>query len=1038
MKKNLFITSLFLLAIAGNSLAQQTDVARYVDPYIGTGGHGHVFLGAHLPFGAVQIGPTNLSKDWDWCSGYHYSDSVLTGFSQLHLSGTGIGDLGDVLIMPYTGKLKVTPETIKDPMKGYATLYSHKDEIVQPGYYSINLRAYTVKAEMTASERVAFHKYTFPQSDESHIALDLIQGIAGDRAVKASIQKIDATTYTGSRFSSGWANDQRVYFAIKLSQPAESFQLYNNGIAVTGNQLEAEKVSAIFNFKTKSNEAILLKVGISAVSEKNALENITAEIPQWNFEQITARAYEAWNKELGSVVVKSKNIHDLRTFYTALYHSFTAPALFNDHNGDYLGVDKKVHTNPGFQNYSVLSLWDTYRAAHPLYTLVQPGRVTDMIKTMLTMYQQQGKLPIWSLVGNETDCMVGYSAVPVIGDAIFKGFQGIDANLAFEAMKASSMRDDYGMKYVKERGYIPADKERESVSKALEYAISDWCIAQLAQKLGKQSEFTYYSERAKAYRKYFDPETKFLRPRMSDGFFKKPFNPTKVEGDYTEGNAWQYAWLVPQDVEGLIQLLGGEEIFLKRLDSLFLVKEELGADAPVDMSGLIGQYVHGNEPSHHITYLYAYAGQQWKTAEKVHEILRNFYNDGPDGLIGNEDCGQMSAWYVLSSIGFYPVNPAGGSFIFGSPLFDDVTINLPKGKKFNLKVVNPGEKNIYIQSVKLNGKAYTQSYITYKEIMSGGKLEFTLSDKPNKRFGFEAKDRPVDSKINIAQNPIITHLYTADPSAHVWKDGRLYVYASHDIAPPRGCDLMDKYHVFSTDDMIHWKDHGEILNASQVSWGRPEGGFMWAPDCMYRNGTYYFYYPHPSGEWQTTWKIGVATSKKPASDFTDQGYIPGVGGFAMIDPCVFLDDDNQAYLYYGGGAKCQGGKLKDNMMEIDGEMVDMKGLSDFHEATWVFKRKGIYYLTYADNNSGQNQLRYAISKNPLGPWEYKGIYLTPTGCDTSHGSVVNFKGQWYAFYHNVFLSNQGNLRSVCVDKLYFNQDGTIKIVVQTGNSIKRD
>lgn len=629
--KRILIIPFFIFAVAGIIFAQNIDVARYVDPYIGTGDYGHVFLGAHVPFGAVQVGPTNYSKGWDWCSGYHYSDSILTGFSQLHLSGTGIGDLGDVLIMPYTGQLKTSPGTIADPLSGFATLYTHKDEIVKPGYYAINLKAYSIKAEMTAFEWVAFHKYTFPTSTDSHIAIDLIQGIGDDKAVKASIKRIDAYTYTGYRFSSGLAKDQRVYFAIKLSQPADTLLLFNNGIGLAGNQVVAENVSAVLNFKTSSNETIMLKVGISPVSENNALANIEAEIPQWNFEQIAANAYSSWNKELSKILVRSSNIHDIRTFYTALYHSFTEPVLFNDHNGDYWGVDKKVHTNPGFQNYSVFSLWDTYRAANPLYTLVQPERVTDMVRTMLNIYQQQGKLPIWTLMGNETDYMVGYSAVPVVADAIFKGFQGIDPELAFEAMKASSMRDDYGMNFVKERGYIPADKEKESVSKSLEYALSDWCIAQLALKLGKQNDYIYYSKRAKNYSTYFDPETGFFRPRMDDGSFKKPFDPFKVVGDYTEENAWQYNWPVLQDVEGLIQLLGGDKSFLKRLDNLFVANGDMGVEVPPDMSGFIGEYVHGNEPSHHIAYLYAYAGNNGKPQRKSITYFETFIMINPKG-----------------------------------------------------------------------------------------------------------------------------------------------------------------------------------------------------------------------------------------------------------------------------------------------------------------------------------------------------------------------------------------------------------------------
>lgn len=742
MKKVSVLLVVCIVFVFGAFSQSTTDVAKYVDPYIGTGGHGHVFLGASVPFGAVQVGPTNYSKGWDWCSGYHYSDSILIGFSQLHLSGTGIGDLGDVILMPYTGNMKIIPGTVQNPLSVYATLYRHQDETVKPGYYAINLRSYHVKAEMTSTERVGFHKFTFPASPESHIALDLINGIGGDRAVRASIKKIDDLTFTGYRFSEGWAKDQRVYFAIKLSKPVNSVSLFKNGKMQDGLQTTGEQVTAQFNFKTQDNEVILLKVGISPVSEINALMNVETEIPDWNFDLVASNAYKAWNNELSVLTVKTKNIHDLKIFYTSLYHTFIEPALFNDCNGEFLGTDKKVYEKTNYENYSVFSLWDTYRAANSLYTLVEPKRVPDMINTMLGIYKQQGKLPIWSLMANETDCMVGYSAVPVVADAIFKGFKGIDENLALEAMKASSMRDDYGMNFVKERGYIPADKEKESVSKSLEYALSDWCIAQLAQKLGKQDDYTYYSKRAEYYKNYFDPQTRFFRPKMSDGTFKTPFNPTKVEGDYTEGNAWQYNWLVPQDVEGLIKILEGDKAFASRLDSLFEVKDIVGSDAPADMSGFIGQYVQGNEPSHHIVYLYPFAGQQWKTSEKANYILKNLYHDAPDGLCGNEDCGQMSAWYVLSAIGFYPVNPAAGIYVFGSPLFDNVNLSLPQGKNFDIKVINPGNKGIYIKSVKFNEEPYTHSYITYKDIMNGGKLEFTMTDKPNKAFGFGLKDRP--------------------------------------------------------------------------------------------------------------------------------------------------------------------------------------------------------------------------------------------------------------------------------------------------------
>ncbi len=744
-KRVLFMLVVLFYAIAQNGRTQTKDVARYVDPYIGTGDHGHVFLGANVPFGAVQVGPTNYVKGWDWCSGYHYSDSILTGFSQLHLSGTGIGDLGDILVMPYVGKVYASPGTDKTPFAGWATKYTHQDEAVKAGYFSVNLDAYKIKAELTATERVAFHKYTFPQSADAHIGINLTMGIGWDKPVKTFIKKVNPTTYTGYRFSTGWANDQRLYFAVKLSRAADALLLFNASKAKGGTALEGDSVVVVLNFTTKTNEAIFLKIGISPVSEENALANIAAEVPGWNFKRVADKAYAKWNKELSRVDLETKDVAQLRTFYTALYHAFSAPVLFNDHNGDYRGTDKKVYKNPGFNNYTVFSLWDTYRACQPLYTLIQTERVPDMVRSFLAIYQQQGKLPIWPLMGSETDCMVGYPAVPVIADAYFKGVKGFDPQLAFEAMKASSMRDDYGVKYLKEKGYVPADKEGESVSKALEYALSDWAIAQFAKKLNKQNDYAYYAKRAKAYTLYFDTKTQFMRGKLYNGSFREPFDPfvnIPLKGDYTEGNAWQYTWLVPQDVEGLIGLFGGDKPFVHKLDSLFVVQGDLGAEAQPDISGLIGQYAHGNEPSHHIPYLYAFAGQQWKTAEKVNEILHTQYHDQPAGLSGNEDCGQMSAWYILSSLGFYQVNPASGCFVFGSPLFDKATINLPASRKFTIQTHKTGTKNIYIQSAKLNGKPYSRSFISYKDIMNGGTLEFVMGDVPNKEFGAKPEDRP--------------------------------------------------------------------------------------------------------------------------------------------------------------------------------------------------------------------------------------------------------------------------------------------------------
>lgn len=741
-------TALALVVAASCTMrpsSQPIDYTKFVDPYIGTDYHGHVFIGAHVPFGAVQVGPTNYIRGWDWCSGYHYSDSVMTGFSQTHLSGTGIGDLGDVLITPYTGELKTSPGTMANPLAGYASKYSHSRETAEAGYYAVDLLDYGIRAELTATERAALHKYTFPAHDQARVAINLDLGIGWDRPSKLMLEAVNDTTLVGFRFSTGWAKDQRLFFAIRLSKPYGQLALFRHGKQLEGSKAETDSLVGVLTFATAQHESLILKVGISPVSAENALANIDSELPRWDFAGTVAQAKQKWNHELAKISVSSNDLATLKTFYTAMYHAFTAPVTFNDHNGDYRGSDKQVYSKADFTNYSVFSLWDTYRAAHPLFTIVQPERVNDMVNSMLAIYQQQGKLPIWALHGNETDCMVGYSAVPVIADAYFKGFTGFDKKMAFEAMKASSQRDDYGVNFLKEKGYIPCDKEKESVSKALEYALSDWCVAQLASELGNADEAAYYGQRAKAYTHYFDKETLFMRARMSNGSFRTPFNPfqsTHEWGDYTEGNAWQYTWLVPHDVEGLVSLFGSEERFAAKLDSLFLVTGDMGHQASPDISGLIGMYAHGNEPSHHIPYLYAFVGQQWKTAELVRRILTEMYHDKPDGLCGNEDCGQMSAWYVMSSLGFYQVNPANGVLVLGSPLFDKATVSLPGQKKFTVEALHNKPENKYIQRAKLNGKPITRSYITYRELMAGGTLELEMGPTPNTEFGSGTGDRP--------------------------------------------------------------------------------------------------------------------------------------------------------------------------------------------------------------------------------------------------------------------------------------------------------
>jgi predicted alpha-1,2-mannosidase len=725
-------------------------VTQYVDPFIGTGFHGHVFLGANVPFGAVQLGPTllgpmGLADGWDWCSGYHNTDSLLIGFSHTHLSGTGIGDLGDVLIMPTTGPVHLTKGKPRDSQSGYASRFFHSDETARPGYYAVKLPRYNIGVELTATERVGMHRYTFPGTRDAHILIDLEQGIGWDKSTEAKLEKLNDSTFVGYRFSKGWAADQRLFFAITTSRPIADFALYNDQTAATGQSLTSSKTKGVLSFATKAGETVLMKVGISPVSADNALANIRAEVPHWNFDQVRANADAIWNRELGKVQVKSANRARLTTFYTALYHTMIAPSIFNDHNGDYRGTDKNVYHKAPFTNLTTFSLWDTYRAANPLYTLVQPQRVGDMVNSMLAISDQQGSLPIWPLVGNETNTMPGNSSLPIISDAILKGIPGIDANRAYTAMKASAMRDPRGLKFAQQLQFIPADSMVESVAQGLEYAIDDWAVAQVARKLGKTDDYVYFNKRGKAYQHYFDPATRFMRGRVSESTWRTPFSPVvsrHMKDDFAEGNAWQYTWLVPQDVEGLMTLMGGEQAFTKKLDSLFVMKSSMGAEASNDITGLIGQYAHGNEPSHHITYLYAYVGQPWKTADKVRYIMDTLYSARPDGLCGNEDVGQLSAWYVLSAMGFYPVNPANGAYVFGSPLFDAVTLSLPDSKSFTINVRNNSTKNRYIKAMTLNGKPYTRSYIRHQDLLTGGTLVIDMSDKPSTTWGVAPTDRP--------------------------------------------------------------------------------------------------------------------------------------------------------------------------------------------------------------------------------------------------------------------------------------------------------
>jgi len=715
----------------------------YVDPLIGSGGHGHVFVGVSTPFGAVKLGPENIYKGWDWCSGYNYGDSILIGFAHLHLSGTGIGDLADILIMPYTGPVRLDKGTEQNHHAGYSSIYSHKDEKVTTGYYSIKLED-GINVELTATERVGYHKYHFHSGKNAHIIIDLKEGI-NDKSTDTQIEQTDEYTLKGYRFSSGWAKEQQAFFAIRFSQPIQKLELYDNDKLLEGKSAKGLAIKGLISFE-KTPGTVQFKVGISPVSADNALANIEAEIPNWDFAKIVKETEEKWNKELSKVIVTTKSLTDKRVFYTALFHSMMHPSLFDDHNGDYQGADNKIYKKSTFTNYTVFSLWDTYRAAHPLYTLLNPDRVDDfVIYTMLSIYDKQGFLPIWHLNGYETGTMVGISSLQVIAEAYLKGFRGFDAERAYNAIKTTAMSDTRGLNYVRDFKPIPSDARVGSpVARAMEYAISDGSIALMAKAMGKTDDYNYFEKRAENYKLYYDPEKGFFRGKMTDGSWNPNFDPIKStrpwSSDWAEGNSWQYLWLVPQDVKGLISLLGGENSFISKLDTFFSLKPDTSGQALADLTGLIGQYAHGNEPSHHVAYMYNWAGQPWKTQERVHQIVNTMYLNKPDGLCGNDDCGQMSAWYIFSSLGFYPVCHGSGQYAIGSPSVKQSIMQLGGGKKLTIIANNLSEKNIYIRSVTLNGKPLNKSIFKHSDIANGGELIFDIGNRPNKKWAANSNE----------------------------------------------------------------------------------------------------------------------------------------------------------------------------------------------------------------------------------------------------------------------------------------------------------
>ena len=709
LSRLLSVAALVVCFSATAVAATVQNLTQYVNQYVGTGGHGHTFMGANVPFGLVQLGPTEPTRGWDWCSGYYYDDDELIGFGHMHLSGTGIGCLGDVAFLP-----------VKD-FKQTSTRFTHEAEKVHPGYYSLQLTDPNVLVELTATERCGFHRYTFKDGAKAQLALDLSQCIGWDKLNDCLLTQESTTRLTGFRRSNGWAADRRIYFSIDFSQPVTVHRL---------DSMERVVVSVADNTKP-----LLVKVALSPVSIDKAKLNMQAEMAGWDFDATVKAADDAWNRELARIQIQTNDQTKKRVFYTAMYHLMTSCSKFNDVDREYRGADGKVH-KADFTNYTTLSLWDTYRAAHPLMTVAFPEMQRDFAQTFLNIYKQQGRLPVWHLMGSETDCMVGNPGAIVLADLTMKGFVE-DKELALEALKATQMKDIRSLGLLKEHGYIPwnLEPENETVAKALEYCAADDGVAKVAKLLGKVDDYEYFFNRSRSYKKYYDPETRFMRAVGTDGKFRLPFNPFFAEhrtNDYTEGNAWQYTFLVPHDVKGLIQLFGSDKAFMSKLDSLFFVEGWAGDNASPDMSGMTGQYAHGNEPSHHVIYMYNYAGRPDKAAPLLRKMLNEMYLDQPDGLSGNEDVGQMSAWYILSSVGLYQVDPVGGCFVIGSPLFDKATVNVGAGKTFTVVAKNNSDRNIYVQSARLNGKTLKNSYIDFNDIRHGGTLELVMGPKPSK------------------------------------------------------------------------------------------------------------------------------------------------------------------------------------------------------------------------------------------------------------------------------------------------------------------
>lgn len=774
MKVRNIIHMACLAALLAACTSQKENPVDFIDPFIGTGFHGHTYPGATVPFGAVQLSPDTRAGNWDACAGYHYDDSTITGFSHTHLSGTGCIDLGDLLIRPTTQSIDLSKKTICTP-----TVFRHEDEKAEAGYYAVLLHEEGIRAELTATAHTGVHRYTFPKESTPTVIVDLKHSLDNEHIYESSLQVVNPHEMTGMRNTRGWSDNQRIYFVIQCSQPFEKATLVSNQKALEGKEAEGTDLQALLKFKDHTSEPIVMKVGLSIVSVENARENLQAEVEGFDFDAVKQAAYHTWNDAVSAIKVEGGTEEQKTNFYTALYHSMVVPNVVSDVNGQYRRHDQTIGQLPqGAVQYSTFSLWDTFRAWNPMMTLIDTTLVTNMIHSFLHIYDASGELPLWPLSAGETGTMIGYHSASVIADAYMKGIRGFDAEKALEALVVSSEKNQKGADYYISKGFIPSNIKKESISCLLEFAYDDWCIAQLAQALGKQEIYDTYIRRSQQYLNVFDGATRFFRPKRMDGNWETPFNPNEVGRAYTEATAWQYRFFVPHDVNGMVQLFGGKEAFTSALDDIFHTDAQVDGDL-VDITGLIGQYAHGNEPSHHIAYLYNYIGQPWKTQAMTRRLLDEMYAPTPEGIVGNEDCGQMSAWYILSSLGLYAVCPGSNEFTFTTPLFEKATLQLANGKTLTITANHP-EKNLYIDKVELNGKEIETNFVTYEQLMGGGELHFSLTDQPNRKRGVTADAAPysftkeavvsipyVDKDLNLFMDSVTVNLATATAGATV-------------------------------------------------------------------------------------------------------------------------------------------------------------------------------------------------------------------------------------------------------------------------------